>query len=174
MPIAKNRPKKNCLAIILACANLLPWPHAPREGKGLKSEAMSKNSFTLKILPFPAKTCCFFVHGHCALPKGATCFQENARQCRILSLWERLQDRALEIAEEYRLDKTQTLGLVAENLEHAQDLYSLCPCYCSNGTSEALDCIFLHAHLCIQFLPQCTGACHHFFAKGSQPSNCCN
>jgi hypothetical protein len=118
-----------------------------------------------KILPFPAKTCCFFVHGRCCAPDPRQAFGEGERQCRVLELWERLYDEALGLAEKWHLDKNQAVELVAGNLEQAQDLDRLCLDYQADGTDSVLDCIFSHEHLCIQTLPPCTGICPRFRAQ---------
>ncbi|HDQ41952.1 MAG TPA: hypothetical protein ENN39_13125 [Desulfonatronum sp.] len=115
-----------------------------------------------KILPFPAKTCFFFIHGRCSLPQTSLRAREDGPQCRVLSIWERLQDEAMDKAEKNRLNTDLTLELVARTLEQAQDLALLCPGYRPGGKNSALDCIFLHGHLCIQSLPICAGICRHF------------
>jgi hypothetical protein len=113
------------------------------------------------ILPFPAKTCSYFVRGRCCLPTGEQDPAEEP-QCEVLSVWERLQDRALDMAEECCLDASRTLELVAGTLEQAQDLDLLCAGYRPGGNDPALDCIFFHGHLCMHCLPLCAGMCRHF------------
>lgn len=92
---------------------------------------------------------------------------EDERQCRVLELWERLQDDALDMAEKWRLEGNQAVALVAGSLEQAQDLDRLCAGYQTDGTDNVLDCIFSHGHLCIQALPPCTGVCPRFKARST-------
>lgn len=115
-----------------------------------------------KTLPFPAASCRFFVHGRCCLAEAPTCRPDASVQCEILSLWERIQDSALDMAEQCRLDGAGAAGLVAGSLRQAQNLELLCADYRPAGGEEALDCIFFHGHLCIRFMPTCPGVCLHY------------
>lgn len=118
-----------------------------------------------KILPFPAKSCFFFVTGRCSLHYVQQALRGDERQCSVLTHWERLHDRALDLAEKHRLDGAGALRLVAGSLEQAQGLELLCASYQPGGGDITLDCIFFHRHLCMQFLPLCAGVCPHFQAR---------
>lgn len=115
-----------------------------------------------KILPFPAFTCSFYIQGRCSLTRTCHLQVADTARCRVLTLWERLQDEALEIAEEQDLDESAAMGVMADHMRRAQDLDLICPWYQSNGEDTALDCIFFHGHLCIQALPYCPGACSKY------------
>lgn len=121
-----------------------------------------------KVLPFPAVTCAFYLRDGCTLARTIRRDAAEGARCRVLSLWERLQDEALDIAEEQSLDEAAAMAVMAEHMRRVQDLDLLCPRYRPGGEDAALDCIFFHGHLCILALPCCHGPCPEYQPRSAR------